>query len=153
MFGPPIDAMYVWLGVSIVSAVALGIVAGLPTTAPPSPGPVAATIDEVATSPPGSVAHRSLAAGSWRLDGRQLGLRNTAGSTAATLLKPAIRASTDTFQRLLAGERPSDVYESPAAFERAVSLARDDTAAWTTAPEQITVRRVRWRSVDVTLVG
>ena len=153
MFETHVDTLYLWLGLGTVSVAVLGVVIGLPTTAPPDATAAAATIDEVTTSPPGSVANRRLAAAEWRFNGRELRLRNDGGTATARLIRAAVPAQTNQLRAVLTGERPQTVYDSPEAFSREVRKARNTDTAWRPAPGRLTVRHVAWGGTDVTIVG
>jgi hypothetical protein len=153
MFDTHVETTYVWVAVGAVSVVVFGLVAQLPTTASPDGAAVATTIDEVATSPPGSVATRELTATEWSLREQQVGLRSDGGTVHETLLRPVVPAVNGTLVAVLDGRRPSVVFDSPAAFRGATEAARTDREQWRTAPNQMTVRHVAWGGVDVTLVG
>ncbi|EMA19295.1 DUF7283 family protein [Haloarcula argentinensis] len=153
MFETHVDTLYLWVGLGIVSVAVLGVVVGLPTTAPPDATAAAATIDEVTTSPPGSVAHRRLVATEWAFDGREIRLRNDGGTATARLIRTAVPARTEQLQSVVDGTRPKAVYESPAAFHRDARQARTTDDGWRPAPDRVTVRHVAWGGTDVTIVG
>ncbi|WP_336336941.1 DUF7283 family protein [Haloarcula brevis] len=153
MFETHVDTLYLWVGLGTVSVAVLGIIVGLPTTAPPDATGAAATIDEVATSPPGSLAHRRLVAEEWALDSRRIRLRTDGGTATARLVRPVVPARTDQLRTVLAGERPSAVYHSTDAFRRDIREGRNTEAAWRPAPDRLTVRHVAWGGNDVTIVG
>ena len=153
MFETHVDTLYLWVGLGTVSVAVLGVVVGLPTTAPPDATEAAATVDEVTTSPPGSVAHRQLVAEEWSLDGRELRLHNDGGTATARLVRTAVPARTDRLRTVLSGGRPRTVYGSPDAFRKDVRKARNTDAAWQPAPDRLTARHVAWGGTDVTIVG
>ncbi|WP_277540381.1 DUF7283 family protein [Haloarcula laminariae] len=153
MFETSVDTAYVWVAVGAVSVAVLGVVTQLPTSAPPDGGAAATTIDEVATGPPGSVATRELHASEWSLAGRQLGLRSESGTVHETLLRPVVPAVSDNLETVLDGRKPSAVFDSPDAFERATERAATGRERWRSAPDRLTARHVAWGGVDVTLVG
>ena len=153
MFETHVDTLYLWVGLGTVSVVVLGVVVGLPTTAPPDATEAAATIDEVTTSPSGSIAHRRLIAEEWALDGRAIRLRNDGGTATARLVRAAVPAQTDRLQAVVNGERPKAVYDSAGAFRRDTRQARAADNRWRPAPDRLTVRHVAWGGLDVTIVG
>lgn len=153
MFDTNVDTLFIWVAVGAVSVGVLGVVTGLPTTAPPDAAGLAMTVDEVATSPPGSVAHRELAAREWSVTSRQLGLRADGGTTHATLLRPIVPALDGRLAAVLTNKKPAAVFESPATFRRATDRAGTMEAQWRPAPDRVTIRRVVWGASDVTLVG
>jgi hypothetical protein len=151
MFDTQVDTLYVWVAVGAVSVAVFGIVTQLPTAQPPDGAAAATTIDEVATSPPGSVESRELDAEEWSLSRRQLGLRSDSATVRQTLLEPVVPATTDSLAAVLDGEDPEAVFDSTEAFRNATD--RTGGTDWRPAPETMTVRHVRWGGVDVTLVG
>ncbi len=153
MFGTNVDTVAVWVAVGAVSVAVLGVVTQFPASAPPDGAAAATMIDEVATSPPGSVATRQLHATEWSLTERQLGLRTSAGTVHETLLQPVTPALTGRLTDVLESGRPAAVFDSPDAFERATERRRTDHKAWRPAPDRLTARHVAWGGVDVTLVG
>ena len=153
MFDTTVDTLYVWVAVGAVSLAVFGVVLGLPTGAPPDAAAAATTIDEVATSPPGSVATRDLHADEWTLTNRRLGLRSDGGTAHQALLRPVVPVADGRLSAVLAGAEPSERFDSPRAFERAASAAGTTDTRWRPAPDSITVRHVAWGGVDVTLVG
>lgn len=154
MFEVPVDALYVWLGVAVVGAVALGVVAALPTTTAPDAAAVADTVDRTAVGPPGAHATRSVDATEIRLGPHQVSLRNDGGTaTAAFAYGPVTPAAgDDRLELVLYGHSPESAFASAAAFAEAVDDAQH-RGEWRPAPETIEVRRVQWGEVDVTLVG
>lgn len=155
MFDVPIDTVTLWAGVGAVSVAVLAVVVQAPTTAAPDATAVAATVDEVTTSPAGSVERRPLRAQSWSLEDGQLALRNGGGTSHATLHREAVAVRSRPLASVLDGRRPAAVFSSPAAFRRAIDRARQRhrNASWWPAPKRLTVRHVSWEGVDVTLVG
>ncbi|WP_284007662.1 DUF7283 family protein [Haloarcula pelagica] len=155
MFDVPIDTVTLWAGVGAVSLAVLTVVAQAPTTAAPDATAVAATVDEVATSPAGSVERRPLRAQYWLLDDRQVGLKNAGGASHASLHRTAVPVRDGPLAPVLDEGRPESVFSSPTAFRRAVDRRRDRSGnrTWRPAPDRLTVRHVSWEGVDVTLVG
>ena len=153
MFETHVDTLYLWVGLGTVSVAVLVVVVGLPTTAPPDATATAATIDEVTTSPPGSVAHRRVVATEWTFDGREIRLRNDGGTATARLIRTAVPAQTDRLQAVVNGKRPKAVYDSSDTFRRDIRQARTAGDGWRPAPDRLTVRHVAWGGSDVTIVG
>ncbi|WP_424000034.1 DUF7283 family protein [Haloarcula salina] len=153
MFETHVDALYLWVGLSAVSVAVLGVVVGLPTTAPPNATATAATIDEVATSPPGSVEQRRLLADEWALEAGALRLRNDGGTAQVRLTQDAITADSDRLRAVLDGTAPASVYDSRDAFRADLARARAQNTTWRPAPERLAIRHVAWGGIDVTLVG
>ncbi|WP_276271135.1 DUF7283 family protein [Haloarcula litorea] len=153
MFDTHAQTLFVWVALAAVGVAVLGTVVSMPTTAPPDASAAAATVDEVATSPPGSVAVRDVHADSWSLSDRQLGLRSDGGTSHATLLRPAVPALGGRLAAVARGRPPATAFRSVRGFERAVTHARERGVGWRPAPTRLTVRHVAWGGVDVTLVG
>lgn len=154
MFDTPIDAWYVWLGLSAASLVVLGVVTALPTAPVPNANGAAETVDRVAAGDYDTSASRDLAAQAVRVGPQRLGLRNGAGAAHATFAYRVVPVRPDTaLARVLRGAPPADVFGSVAAFERAVTSARERESRWRPAGEFLLVRHVVWNGRDVTLVG
>ena len=153
MFDTHVDTLWVWVAVGTVSVAVFGIVAQLPTTASPNGEAVAMTIDEVATSPPGSVATRELDADEWTVTTRRIGLHSEGGTVHETLLNPVVPATNESLTAVLDGTEPSTAFNSSAAFQTATEQAATNTTRWRSAPDRMRVKRVAWGGVDVTLVG
>lgn len=155
MFDAPLDAWYLWLGVTAASAAALGVAVSLPTVPPPDAERVAATVDAVAASGHEATGQQPLDAADVRLGPRRIGLRNAGGAEHATLdYGPVTPAWSDPrLRRVLRGEPPSGAFDDPAAFRAAAAAARNRSAEWRTTDGPLVIRRVSWGSVDVTLVG
>lgn len=154
MFDPALDGVAGWLGLATVSLAVAGVAVALPSTAPPDAGALAATIDEVTTSPHTVATSVKPDADAIRIRPAQVSLRE-AGVTAHGELVAggAVWARADRLQSVLAGRSPRAVFGDRTDFQRAVAAARAASGAWRSAPETVRVRRVTWREVDVTLVG
>jgi hypothetical protein len=154
MFDTPIDAWYVWLGLSAASLVVLGVVTALPTAPVPNTAGAAETVDRVAAGDYDTSARRGLAARAVRVGPQRLGLRNDAGTAHATFAYRVVPVRPDTpLARVLGGAPPAAVFGSPAAFERAVTTAREREPRWRPAGEFLSIRHLVWHGHDVTLVG
>lgn len=166
MFETHLDATYAWLGVAIVSVATAGVAATLPASPPPDAAGVAHTIDSVADGPYPATAEHGLAADRIRLTTGSVALGDGRGTARAALdaprITPVVHTSTGTdrdavvderLRRVLNGVPPERVFEDPAAFAAAAERARNRNHGWTTAPDRITVRRVHYGDVRVTLVG
>jgi len=146
MFDTHGETLYVWVALGAMSVAVLGVVTSLPSTAPPDAARVAGTIDEVATSPPGSVADRQITADSWRLADGQLRLRNDGGSVQAPVRETVLPSRSDRLRRVLDGRPPSAVYDSPAAFQRALDRSAGGHEVWRPAPATLSGRLTWFRS-------
>lgn len=155
MFDVPVDSTYVWFGVGTISLAVFGVAVGLPSAAPPDATAAADAVDAVAVGPPGAVGTYALTtADRFRLGPARIGLENDGGRAHATFTYPVTPAlSDDRLERVLDGERPRSTFESPAAFAGAATTAREHESDWRPAPDRLTIRRVTWRDVHVTLVG
>ena len=154
MFDVPVDSTYVWFGVGAVSLAVFGVVAGLPSTTPPDAAVAADAVDGVAVGPPGAVSTHALTADRLRLGPSRIGLENAGGRAHASFAYSVTPALTDDrLRRVLAGARPSSVFDSPSAFDDAARAARGAEPGWRPAPDSLTARRVSWGDVRVTLVG
>jgi hypothetical protein len=154
MFDAPLDAWYVWLGLSAASVAVFGVVVSLPVAPVPDAPAVADTIDRVSVTEYDTTASRTLDADAVSIDPRRIGLRNDAGTTHATLAYPVVPVETGSrIAPLLRGAPPAAVFDSPTAFERAATRATQRDSTWTPANARLVVRHLSWGSVDVTLVG
>jgi hypothetical protein len=154
MFDAPHDAWYVWLGVSVASLAVFGVVTAFPVAPVPDAPAVADTVDRVSATTYDTTASRTLDARDVRLEPHRIGLRNSAGTTHATLAYPVVPVVPGSpLRRLLHGAPPAAVFPSPAAFETATRCARDRDPRWHAARGRLVVTHVSWAGVDVTLVG
>lgn len=154
MFAVPVDAWYVWIGLAAVSASVFGVASAIPATPPPDAAGAAATVDAVSASQYGAVGEHPVSrADKARIGSESLSLRGPGGTAHASFgYAPVAPATDEALSRVLLGEPPARVFETPAAFEAAVEAARTDEPRWNTV-DTLTVRRVSWEGVDVTLVG
>jgi len=153
MFETPADALYVWVGLSLVSLAAVGVAVQLPTAAPPDAVGLAETVDAVAESDYPATAEYPSRADRVRIGTDRVWLRNDGGRTAATLVADAVPARTDRLRRVLHGADPEQEYESRAAFETALREAREADAEWRRTDGTVVVRRLYWGDRGVILVG
>lgn len=154
MLGPLADGPYVYLGVAAVATVLLGTTVALPTSPPPDADRAARAIDGVATSPFNATGSVPLDAAQVRLSAGEIGLRTADGAAHAGFASTVTPVGTDPrLTAVLAGSPPGRVFESPAALREAAARARARAPAWRPAPPSLTARRLRWKGVDVTLVG
>lgn len=155
MFETSIDAWYAWLGVAAASLAAAGTVLALPAAAPPTTAPVADTVDRVATSPHDARATVAIEATEYRVTRHQIGLRTEGGRSHATFRYGPVTPVGDAspIREVLEGRSPRAIFESSAAFARAVEHERQQLVDWQPAPDRLTVRHVTWGDVDATLVG
>lgn len=160
MFDVHIDATYAWLGVALVSVVTAGVAATLPASPPPDANGVAHTIDSVADGEYPATAVHGLASDRIRLTTGTVALANEGGTARARLHAPRITPvpSTDAsvdgrLRQLLEGVPPDVAFEDPETLDDAAEDARASNDDWHAAPNELTVRRVHYGGVHVTLVG
>lgn len=155
MFDTYADALPVWVGLTVVSGVALAAVLAIPGTPLPDAMGAATAVDDVAAAGHASARTLPVEANAVRLCPRTLGLRNAAGAAHAGFTVPVTPADTPGLRRVLAGDPPGDVYPTTGAFVRAARRARRDAAGagWRPITGPLAVRHVVLGGADVTLVG
>ena len=165
MFETHLDATYAWIGLAVVSVAAVGVAAAFPASPPPDADGVARTVDSVANGEYPATAEHGIAADRIRLTDGSVSIRDDRGTARAALdasrITPVVRpetaatnSTTDArLRRVLDGAPPDAAFDDPAAFEAAAERARATEAAWMAAPDHLTVRRVHYGDVRVTLVG
>lgn len=153
MFDVPLDAWYTWLGAAAVATTLLGTAFGLPTAPPPDATAAANVIDSVAARDSSATAEYRLAADAVRLSPNGLALRSDAGAAHARFaFGPVVPVDSGTDLAAVAdGSPPTDQFENPDSFGRALERARGESPAWGTA-DRLIVRRVSWGGEDATLV-
>jgi hypothetical protein len=155
MIGVPVDAWYVWLGLSLASVALVGVGATLPTAPPPAAADAADTVDRTAATAHPATAEHPLDAAWVRVGERRLGLRNDAGTTHATFafgpVTPA--AGSHGLRAVLRGAPPGSRFDSGEALCAAGRAARGRTPRWRPVDGPLIVRHVVWEGCDVTLVG
>ncbi|MES3517783.1 MAG: hypothetical protein PPP58_08985 [Natronomonas sp.] len=154
MFDVPVDAWYVWVGLSIASATTFGIAAAVPATPPPDAAGATETIDNVAASQYAAVGEHPMSnADELRIAGDVVSLRGPGGTVDETLLYgPVAPAHEGDLAAIRRGTPPESVFDSPVAFKQAIEAAITAEAEYHRT-DRIVVRRVSWGGVDVTLVG
>ena len=154
MFDAPVETWYLWVGLAVVSTAAVGLAATLPRAPPPDAASAAGTVDSVAASAHPTTGVHPLSADAARVGPYRIWLRDD-GATghAAFAYGPVtpVRRGTALWD-VLRGTPPERAFGTPADFRRVAADARDRTPAWRSR-EALTVRRVVWEGVDVTLVG
>jgi len=162
VFETHLDATYAWVGLALVSVATVGVAAALPATPPPDASGVAHTIDSVANGEHPATAEHGLAADRIRLTNRTVALDDGNGAARATLRAPRITpvptgrrgtADSNGLRRVISGAPPDAVFDDPEAFAVAAERARERDHEWRPAPDRVTVRRVHYGGVHVTLVG
>ncbi|WP_049971228.1 DUF7283 family protein [Haladaptatus cibarius] len=161
MFDAPVDAWYVWLGVAVASLAVFGVAAELPTTPPPDAVRAVNTVDSVAGCEYTATAEHPISAREVKLDARGIGLRGVGGSAHAAFVSDSVvpvgsvdGSKRDTnLRRVLNGEPPDSVFDSPTDFASAVRVAGNRKATWQGADNTLRIRCVSWEGVDATLVA
>lgn len=155
MLDVPVESTYIWLGLALVSAAMLGLAVRVPTAPPPDAGPVADTVDSVASSPYEAQGRHPIDAERIRLGSERIGLRNSAGTDHAAFAYDDIVPvfGSDALGAVVRGRPPATQFDNRSAFESALEGERTHEPAWQPAPEVLVVRRVEWGDVNATLVG
>lgn len=155
MLDTPVDVTYLWVGVAVASLAAVGVAVSLPTTTPPDPQPVAATVDTVATSPHEATGQHPLDATELRLDSQQVGLRNDGAAAHAEFRHGPMTpvSGNASLDAVLHGTPPDRAFDDRQAFRDAVRRAQNRTGEWAKVDGPLVVRQVTWGEFDVTLVG
>lgn len=154
MFDAPVETWYLWIGLAAASVAALGVAANLPRAPPPDAAGAADTVDSVAASAHAATGVHPLSVDGVRIGPYRLWLREDGATGHATFaFGPVTPVRSDTaLWDVLRGAPPERAFGTPASFRRAAATARDRTPAWRSR-EQLTIRRVSWEGVNVTLVG
>lgn len=158
-FEAPADAWYVFVGVSIVSVAAAGVAMGFPAGLGPDATGAMNQIDQVAGSNYETYATQEHDADAFRVDSKQISLRNDHGTAHATVsfgTMAPVRGHDD-LERVLGGEPVEDVFTDRTDFESGFRTAQETvhgggSSEWRTARGQLRVRKVIWGDVSVTLV-
>lgn len=154
MLGTPLDGIVLWIGLGLVSIVALGVAAGLPSVAAPDAAGVADAIDRVAASQYEATAAVSIEADRIKLGASRVSLGRGSRTSHATLAAgPVTPVGDGQLRRVLDGAEVRSVFASKRAFRRALSRYPARPVEWRPAPAELRVRRVTWGDVDATLVG
>jgi len=162
VFETHLDATYGWLGLALVSVAAVGVAAALPASPPPDASGVAHTIDSVADGEYPATAEHGLTASRIRITDRSVALDGEGGTARAALGAPRITPAppdkhgvgdTKELRRVLDGVPPDTAFDDPEKFATAAERARAGDHEWRPAPNRLTVRRVHYGGVRVTLVG
>ncbi|AGN02036.1 hypothetical protein L593_10455 [Salinarchaeum sp. Harcht-Bsk1] len=153
MLGPPIDAWYVWIGVSLVSLAVLGV-AVVATPEPLSNAEAAAeTIEQVDSSRPPATATHDIDAERVRIGEYRLVLEgeDTERATIDHGRMAAAPRGTD-LRRVALGASPESVFASEWAFGEAVEAARSEQRIVEPAGDRLVVRKVSYGGSNVLLV-
>lgn len=155
MLDAPADVPPVLVALSLVSTTLFGVALAVRPSPAPRAQPLAATVDAVAAADHAGVETRELDADAVRLEEHAIVVRSSGGTAHASLsYGPVVSVHEDTsLWRVLQGTPPDDVFDTPLSFATAAATARERESSWRTNAVRLTVRRVSWGGVDVTLVG
>lgn len=149
------DVPPVVVALSLVSTTLLGVAFAAQPSPPSRANSLATTVDVVAAADHSGVESHSVAADAVRITPRTLALRDDRGTTRARFAYgPVVPVRQETeLWRVLQGTPPGAVFDGPIGFASAAVEARERDSRWRRDRQQLTVRHVTWRGVDVTLVG
>jgi len=155
VFETPADTPPVLVALSLVSSVLAGVAFAASPTPAPRAAPLAGTVDAVAAADTAGGASREVDADALRLTPHEIAVRSDAGTAHAQFAYgPVVPVREDTeLWAVLHGTPPDDRFADPAALRSAADDATAREHRWRDDPARLTVRRVTWRGVDVTLVG
>ncbi|RQG96544.1 DUF7283 family protein [Natrarchaeobius chitinivorans] len=159
----PVDAWYVWFGVSAASVVIAGVVLGLPTGPPPDASGAANSVDRIAGSPyTASTVHEHDAAELRLQEGTTIELRNEHGRAHSSLAYGTVVLITDDdrLENVTYGTAFTDEFESEleradvdatAEFLGRINESHETTdGEWYPAGERLVVRTVTAQPDDAT---
>jgi hypothetical protein len=151
----PADTPPVLVALSLVSSALAGVAFAASPQPAPSAAPLAGTVDAVAAADTAGTETRPVDADAVRLTPHEVAARTDAGTAHAQFAYgPVVPVREDTrLWAVLHGTPPDDRFDSPTALRAAIADATDREHRWRQDPGRLTVRRVAWRGVDVTLVG
>lgn len=152
MFGPPADAPALWVGLALVGTLFVGLALQVPRAPAPDANAVAGTVDAAAASQYPTRAAHPTAANEYRAVNRSLALRSDGGTSYATLAYGPVTPALGDLRAVLAGARPESAFGNSSAFADAAAAARRNTT-WRELDGELSVRKVTWGEVGVTLVG
>lgn len=154
MFGLPAETGWIWLGLLVGSAAMFGVVADL-GAAPPDAARLATAIDEVAAGQHHASGSVDVDAESIRLRTDSVSLRGPGGSATETIEYGPVTpvASGSDLERVLEGQPPGSVFDSPAEFKSAIEDAAGAPGHWRPVETRVRFRRVRYGEVNCVLLG
>jgi hypothetical protein len=155
MFDTLADSPPVIVALSLVSTALFGVALAAQPSPPPRADALAETVDTVAAADHPGVETRPLDADAVRITTDEIAVRVDDRSAQSDFAYgPVVPVRQDTaLWAVLQGVPPDDAFEGTLAFASAAVEARQRDANWRRDRAQLTVRRVTWRGVDVTLVG
>lgn len=155
MFDTFADAPPILVALSLVSTTLFGVALAAQPSPPPRAETLADTVDTVAAADHPGVETRTLDVDRIRISTTEIAVRSNAGTAHARFAYGPVvpvRQDTDLWQ-VLRGVPPDEVFDSPLALATAAVEAREREPRWRQDRQRLTVRRITWRGVDVTLVG
>ena len=155
MLDVPADVPPVLVALSLVSTTLFGVALAVRPSPAPRAQPLAATVDAVAAADHPGVEAREVDADTIKISEHELAVRTAAGTAHASLsYGPVVPVRRDTaLWRVLRGRPPGELFDTPFGLATAAATARQRDPVWRTNVVRLTVRRVSWGGVDVTLVG
>lgn len=155
MLDVPVESTYIWLGLALVGVALFGLAVRVPTTPPPDAGPVARTVDSVASSPYEASGRHPLDTDQIRLGSERVAVRNSAGTDHAAFAYDDVVPvfGDEALAAVLRGRPPTTQFAGRSEFAAALDARRTHEPSWQPAPEVLIVRRVEWGDVNATLVG
>jgi hypothetical protein len=155
VFDAPADVPPLLVALSLVSATLVGVAVAASPDPAPRADPLADTIEAVAAADAASAETIRVRADAVRITDRALAVRADDQTARATFAYgPVVPVRADTrLWRVLHGTNPRAVFDRPLGLRNAATAAALLPANWRRNPAELTVRRVTWRGVDVTLVG
>jgi len=155
MPGVLVESTPVWIGLTTLGLVMLGLALRVPTGRPRDATDVARTVDSVTSSPYEASAEHPLDADEIRLGRRQVELRTDGETVRASFARGGVVSvfGYDALEGVLRGRPPGELFADESAFAAALADAQTRDPRWRQSPDRILVRRTSWRTVDTTLVG
>ncbi|WP_232687338.1 DUF7283 family protein [Halobacterium zhouii] len=155
MLDVPADVPPVLVALSLVSTTLFGVALAVRPSPVPRVQPLAATVDAVAAADHSGAETTQIGALAVKIGEHELAVRGPGGTAHASLsYGPVVPVRRDTaLWRVLRGTPPDAVFDTPVGLATAAAAARGRDPVWRTNADRLTVRRVSWRGVDVTLVG
>ncbi len=154
MMETPADTPWLWVGLTLATAVMFGVVMGVGPAAPDAQR-AATAIDDVATSEHPAAGSVPLRASEVRLTPDRIGLRGPGGQAHATIqYGPVTPVEPDSaLDRVLDGHAPERVFRRPETYRAALAAAQERTPFWQRAGEELRIRQVHYGEVNSVLVG
>jgi hypothetical protein len=130
------------------------VAVGLPSAAAPDADGLADAIDRVTASSYQASTAVPVAADEIRLGSSRVSLRRAGRTSHANVaLGPVTPVGNGSLGRVLRGDPANRVFDSAAAFGRALDRYPVRPIAWRPAPDRLHIRRISWEGYNATLVG